>query len=342
MVVVVVAVLAAAGVTWLVVRDDDRSRFSEAVGLAPESTIRFSWTDWAGIRRVLGDPLTTTSSESELDAFLLKAFDRDLGSASALEESAPTIHTALGFSPASVDWELFAQGEDGAVVILKMPESYDFDALRDRLRAVGFPEPDEEDGVWAGGVDLLEGLDGPVTPELAAIQVDEDEGLIVGSDDPRYLADRADNERGDGDDGLAEVVAATGPALSAVAYTGDRACSELSMSGADPADRNRAAELVEQAGDVHPVSGFAMAVQPGSDVLVALAFETDDQARTNADSRSKLAAGPAPGQGGTFPDRFTLGKVVADGHLLTMRLTPTDGSFVFSDLNHGPVLFATC
>ena len=85
-----------------------------------------------------------------------------------------------------------------------------------------------------------------------------------------------------------------------------------------------------------------MAVQPSRDVVVAMTFETDDQARANADSRSKLAVGPAPGQGGTFSDRFKLGRVVASGHLLTMRLKPHDGTFVFSDLNHGPVLFASC
>ena len=340
--VLVVAVLLATAITWLVVRSDDDSRFSTATELAPKSTIRYSWTDWAGIRRELGSPLTATSPESDLDDFLLQAFDRDLGSASALEESATTMHSELGFSPASIDWELFAQGEDGAVVIMKMPESYDFDGLRDRLTTVGFTAPEDDDGVWKGGVDLLEDLSGPVTPELAALQLDEDEGIIYGSDAVAYLQDRSKNERGDTDDDLADVVAGTGSALSAVAYSGDRACSELSMSDAAAADRTRAAELVEQAGDVHPMSGFAMAVQPNRDVLVAMAFETDEQARTNADSRSKLAAGPAPGQGGTFGDRFDLGKVVASGHLLTMRLIPRDGTFVFSDLNHGPVLFATC
>ena len=58
--------------------------------------------------------------------------------------------------------------------------------------------------------------------------------------------------------------------------------------------------------------------------------------------RSKLAAGPAPGQGGSFPERFSLGKVVASGRVVTMALKPVEGSFVLSDLSSGPVLFATC
>jgi hypothetical protein len=77
-------------------------------------------------------------------------------------------------------------------------------------------------------------------------------------------------------------------------------------------------------------------------VRVAMAFESDDQARRNADSRSRLAAGPAPGQGGAFSDRFTLGPVTADGSVLTMELKPVQDSPVLSDLSTGPLLFATC
>ena len=61
-----------------------------------------------------------------------------------------------------------------------------------------------------------------------------------------------------------------------------------------------------------------------------------------ADTRAELASGPAPGQGGDFADRFTLGKVSADGTVVTMVLQPLEGAFVLSDLSSGPVLFATC
>jgi hypothetical protein len=114
------------------------------------------------------------------------------------------------------------------------------------------------------------------------------------------------------------------------------------MSDADGPDQTRAAELIRAAGKVHPMTGFAMASVPGGDVRVAMAFEDDAAARTDADSRSKLADGPAPGQGGSFGDRFRLGKVVADGRVLTMDLHPVPGAFVLSDLSTGPLLFATC
>lgn len=339
---VVVLLLAVAGVvTWRLTKDDP-SRFASAAALAPESSERFSWTDWAAVREELGADLSADSSSDDLADFLLEAFDRDLSATTALAESTPTLQSTFGFSPANIDWELFAQGKDGAVVILGMPDDYDFDGLRSRLEEIGFTKPDKSDGVWLGGVDLLETFDGPVTPELAALQIDEESGLLFGSDDPNFLAERGDVERGARADGVTAVIEAAGPAVSASAYTGDYACSALAMSGADPADRTRGAELIEAAGEVHPLTGFAIAAQPTGDVRVTMAFETEDQARTDADSRSKLAAGPAPGQGGTFPERFTLGKVAATGTTLTMELEPAEGTFVLSDLNKGPVLFAAC
>jgi hypothetical protein len=78
------------------------------------------------------------------------------------------------------------------------------------------------------------------------------------------------------------------------------------------------------------------------DVRVVLGFENDEQARVNADTRSVLARGPAPGQGGDFSDRFTVDRVTAEGSLVTLNLDPVEGQYVLSDLSSGPVLFATC
>ncbi|MDQ6523298.1 hypothetical protein RB608_06805 [Nocardioides sp. LHD-245] len=344
---IVLLVIAALVVSVAVVvgwrlRSEDRSRFAEALRLAPTTAARLSWTDWAGVRAELDADLSSTSTGADVDVFLRDAFDRDLSSTTALDASAPTIQDEIGFSPATLDWELFTQGADGALVLMGLPDGFDVSGLRDRLRSVGFVEPDDADGVWRGGVDLLEGLGGPVTPELAALVIDEEAGIVAGSDDPDFLEQRGDLARGDAEGGVRDVVDAVGPALSASVATGDQACSSLAMTDADPADRTRASELVEQAGGVHPVTGFAIGAQPGGDIRVAMAFESEAQARADADSRSRLAAGPAPGQGGTFPERFALGKVVASGRVLTMAMTPVEGTFVLSDLSHGPVLFATC
>jgi len=71
-------------------------------------------------------------------------------------------------------------------------------------------------------------------------------------------------------------------------------------------------------------------------------FADDQAARANADSRATLARGPAPGQGGTFGDRFRVTSVTAHGSMVVMELAPRPDASVLSDLSTGPVLFATC
>lgn len=339
---VLAVVLAGLVVVWLV-RDGERTRLERAMELAPTSTQRYSWTDWSAVRAAVDSDVGTGSSAEEVRTFLLAAYDRGLSATTALDDSGPAMQDTLGFSPASLDWELFAQGEEGAVVAMGLPEGYDVDALRERLRDLGYAEPEEADGVWDGGTDLVSRLgDGSLTPELAALQVDEDAHVLYASGQAAYLRQRGEEARGEREDALATAAGGLGDPLGALLLGGDQACTELAMSEADDADKVRAADLVDEAGGVHPLTAFSIATEPGGAVRVALTFEQEDQARADADSRSRLAAGPAPGQGGAFPDRFRLGKVTAEGTLLTMALEPVEDWPVLSDLSDGPLLFATC
>ena len=252
----------------------------------------------------------------------------------------------FGFSPASVEWELFSQSAQGAVVLLRLPDGADFVDVgeapdRPRLLAagVGHGRVEPRRGTCAGaGADL--------TPELQYVALLADDHLVLTSDTAGYLEGAVSSALGDAsgevDPGLASVVDPTGSALSASVYAGDYACSALAMGQADETDQEQAASLVAEAGEVNPLDGFSMSVQPDGRVRVVMAFETDEQARTNADTRAALAAGPAPGQGGDFADRFSVDSVTADGKLVTMELVPEDGAYVLSDLSTGPVLFATC
>jgi hypothetical protein len=146
----------------------------------------------------------------------------------------------------------------------------------------------------------------------------------------------------DGLEGFDDILEATGEPLSAEIYSGTVACQALAMSSADQNDQAQAQELIETAGEVNPVTGFSMSVQPGRDIRVVLGFENEDQAKVNADTRNVLARGPAPGQGGDFSDRFSVDRVTAEGSLVTLALNPVRGEYVLSDLSSGPVLFATC
>ena len=324
-------------------QDSRAGSFDRAVSLAPEGAQRLTFTDWAGVRRTLDADADVDSSTSEVEQFLADAFEADLSPMSALLESTPAMQESYGFSPATLDWELLSQGKDGAVVLMQLPEGTDFDALGERLEGLGYRRPETDTGVWLGGIDLLPSI-GTLTPELQYLALDADRRLVVTSDTERYLRQAMETVTGDADpvQDLDEVTGASGEPLAAALYDGEVACGSLAMGAADGPDQDQAEELVEAAGQVDPLTGFAMAVQPDLGVRVAMSFESEEQARANADSRAALAAGPAPGQGGDFADRFELGRVTADGEVVTMELEPREGEYLLSDLTSGPVLFATC
>ena len=339
--VLVALALAVGGLWWW--RGSDRTSFAWAVAHAPSGTQRLSWTDWAAVRAQEHADLTAGSPVPDLRHFLTRAFDDDLSSTSALVGSAPVLQQRFGFSPANADWELFSQSDQGAVVMLHVP-SGDLGAVPDHLRGLGYRGPAAAGGVWAGGPDLVSRISADLTPELSYVAVDGDDSLVLASDSSAYLSLALKAVHGDGArvTGLGTVVADAGEPLSSAVYSGDYACAALAMAHAGAADQAEGRRLVAAAGEVNPYTAFAMSDEPDGSVRVALDFEDSDQARTNADSRAVLARGPAPGQGGSFSDRFRVDSVTAHGSLVVLRLAPRAGAFVVSDLSTGPLLFATC
>jgi hypothetical protein len=339
--VAVVLALVAGGVLWW--RGGDETSFAWAVGHAPEGTQRASWTDWAAVRRQEGADLSAGSSVGDLRHFLNQAFDDDLSSTSALVVSAPVLQQRFGFSPADADWELYSQSDQGAVVMLHVPSAV-LGGVADHLREVGYTAPQDPSGVWQGGSDLLAEISSSLTDELSYISLDTHDSLILASDNSAFLtlAAQAVSGKGPRASGLGTVVGDAGEPLSSAVYTGDYACGALAMAHAGAGDQAQARRLLAAAGPVNPYSAFAMSDEPDGSVRVAFEFESADEARTNADTRAVLADGPAPGQGGTFGERFSIDSVTAQGHLVVMQLTPRKGTYVLSDLSTGPLLFATC
>ena len=339
--VAVVAVAGVVGVRWW--RDRDRTMLEQATAYAPSDAERLSWTDWSAVRHRLGTRLDQRSSGADVQSFLDQGFDRDLTSASALVQSAPVLQERFGFSPATATWELFSQSTQGAVVIVKLPGKADVSRVADDLARVGFQRPRTDRGVWIGGDTLLPAIGADLTPELQYVALDADDGLVLTSDQADYLATVMEHLGGDDLPGdMKQVVAGSGDPLSALVYDGPRVCSALAMSHAAEDDQATAQRLIGDAGEVNPMTAYAMSVQPSGHVRVVMSFEDHDQAKTNAVTRGRLAVGPAPGQGGSFTDRFRLASASADGDLVTLDLRPAPGSYVFSDLSSGPVLFATC
>ena len=109
-------------------------------------------------------------------------------------------------------------------------------------------------------------------------------------------------------------------------YDGDYACERLAMSQADDDAQAEADQLVEAAGGIHPLTGFAMGLLAGGDLRAVLEVEDADDAPDDAEARARLAAGPAPGQGGDFSDRFSVEGAGSEGRAITLDLRPEEGS----------------
>lgn len=338
---IVAPVVVALGVVgWVRTHAGPESRLSAAMALTPRTAVRFSWTDWSAVRAKVG--FTEAEASDHVDAFLSKAFDADLSSTSALDDSAATLDAKLGVSPANLSWELYAQGTDGAVIVMGLPDDVTPAELRVTLAQVGYTDPGTDGGVWQVGSGGLTSI-GNLTPELANLTIDAEHHVLVASDSAAFLRDWRSNERGTGDDSaVATVAASVGDALSAAVYDGGYACQALAMNQADPADQAEGARLIAEAGTINPLDAFAMGYSPDGSVQVRMLFENPDQARTNATTRATLAVGPAPGQGGSFTDRYRLLRTTAEKNLVSMTLQPLPGTYVLSDLDAGPLLFASC
>ena len=319
-----------------------RTDLQRALAFAPKDAARYSWTDWAGVRRALG----TTSDATLLD----KGYDADLTPASSITTSTDLLRTGFGFSPATLSWELLSQSTSGATLLMRVSDSVSFDSIRSHLEAAGFTASSgssgssDGDGGWDGTAVAGTGD----VPILSFVSLDAHDHLVVTSDADGFLTQVVDH-LGDGSvpQPIAQVADAVGEPLAAELYDGDYTCDKLAMAQADDTDEAQGQQLIAQAGEVNPVLGFAMARQArtggkAGDVRVALAFADHDQAVINARTRAKLASGDAPGQGGSFADRFRLGQVAAHDQVVTMDLAPKDDSPVLSDLSTGPLLFATC
>ncbi len=338
----VAAVVVAGLAAWRLL--SPASPLEQALSMAPAGTSRASWTDWEGVRGELDADLAAGSSAEAVEAFLGEAFARDLSSMSALGSSAAVVHTELGISPATISWELLAQSPDGAVEMLGVGDGVDLDELADRLAALGWTEPEEADGVWLGGPDVLSGVGPDLTPELQHFVLLDDRDVVLASDQAAYLEQVMEVVDGDADgaDGLDDLAAGLEAPLAAAVYDGAYACERLAMSQADDDAQAEAAQLVEAAGGIHPLSGFAMGLLAGGDLRAVMEVEDADDAPGDAEARAALAAGPAPGQGGDFADRFTVEAAGSEGRTITLDLRPAEDTYVLSDLTSGPVLFATC
>lgn len=345
-VVLVLGVLALVGTRiWA---ERHRTDLRRALDVVPSGTLRLSFTDWAAVRRALKIADDTSPSAALNTDLAGKGYDSDLTASSSIDESGPALQKFFGFSPATIEWEAFAQARAGATMVVRLPGGFDFDGVRNRLTSSGFDKPAKDDGVWAGGADLVASLDGTLTPELQYVVVLADEHLIVTSDTEDYAKKAAAVAQGRGRSlgdiaSARDVVAPLDEPAAAVVWAEDFACTDLAMSQASTDDQDTGSDLVAKAGGITPLSGLAMALSPDRRLTVSELFESERAAQQNLRPRATLIVGPAPGRGGSFSDDLELVTSRTDGATVQLVLRPRARSgFVLSALDSGPVLFATC
>lgn len=352
------ALLVALGGGVLVWRLLSASAYESAVSAMPAATLRATYTDWSQVRSMAdGAALDGESTVAEVDAFVRRAYDQDLTSTSALFDATSAMDDTYGFSVLDASWEMYGQGEGGAVVALSVPDSVDLDEVEANLRSLGYDAPADgagSGGVWAGSADLLAQTDPSLTPVMTNVVVLHDEHLVLMSDNSAYASSSADVVRGDSanlgeeTDGVDDLVDLAEEPASAVLFASDFACEALSMATTDEEEQVAADQLVDRAGGVSPLAGLVMALGRDHALTVGMYFESSDQAAENLRPRVELASGEAVGQGGSFADRFEVASGKESGNTVVLDLQPVGSksdrreSTLLSDLSSGPVVFAAC
>ncbi len=342
-------VLLAAVLAWRLL--DHRSTYEDALDHLPKSTLRTTYTDWQVVReKAHGTSLDAGSSSGKVQAFLTRAYDLDLTSGSGVDDATRVLSRRFGFSPLDVKWEALGQSRKGQVDVLRLDDDVDTPAIERKLDKLGYDAPPGDQGkggTWAGSDDLVSKISVDLSPLQQNFAVLPDQHLVLMSDSAAYVSAAAEVAKGSGDSvldvaGVKSLAKVADQPATAVQWTSTFACADLSMGSADQGDQRVGDRLVAAAGKISPLEGLVMAQQPDRHIVVGMHFETSDQASDNLQTRVNLASGAAPGQGGSFADRFRVTSGDANGHDVVLTLTPRTKQAVLSDISTGPVLFATC
>jgi len=349
-VVLAVLVVGAGLLTWRLLTP--ASAFDQALSTLPKGTLRVTFTDWEFTRSAAhGESLGAGSSPADVSDFLTRAYDQDRTFTSGISDSTYVLAHRFGFSPLDAQWEALGQGREGQVDVLRVDDDVDLGGVENNLRTLGYTPPSGGSGtggVWVGGADLVAQIDGSLTPVEQNVAVLPDQHLVLLSDSASYLQAAVSVAKGDGDSvrdttGVDDLAGVADTPANAVLWASSFACEDLSMGTASEEDQRYGNQLVAKAGGINPLSGLVMAQQHDGSIDVGLWFDTSDEASANLQPRVNLASGDAPGQGGSFRDRFRVTDGQASGHTVTLRLAPrASADAVLSDLTTGPILFATC
>jgi hypothetical protein len=335
--------------------EDLRSRLTQALATLPEATLTANFTDWRAVRDTLdAEDVTSVTPAPDRREVLDAAYDDDLSAVSGLAGSAPGMAEPFGWSVFDLDWEIFGQARQGAVIVAALDDGVDPGHVVAALAELGYQRPErgaDDGGVWKGGPDRLAAAGDGLTPMLEHVAVLSEQRLVVLSDAPAYAKLTVDTIASDlaGMGDVGEVAATAAPlqeAIVAVVHRPPRACAVGSYASASLADRKLAAARIREVGGLESQHGLGFGVErvdAGLELLVSMSFETAADAQRELRPRTALAEGPAVGQGGTYEERFDLVSGHIVGTELVLRLQPRQSRMsLVSDLADGPLLFSGC
>lgn len=324
-----------------------RTAIDAALAAVPGDARRVSFTDWAAVREQVGADLGDEPSREAVEQLITDTYASDLSAASAVDGAAGAMQEIFGFGPGTAQWEAYGQSESGASLVLAVPDGTDFDQLADNMRSAGYAEPEDDDGVWLGGVDLVAALDPTLSPVVQYVALLSDPGLVVTSESPEYIEDAADaaaDGRGVADvDGVGDLADRLEGTVASVLWVEDFGCSDLAMARADDSDQARAAARIEELGGLSPLDGLAMGLTPSSSLRVVGHYEDADDAEADLEARAELAVGEAYGRSGSFSDDYDVTRARTVDSDVVLDLEPSrEGVFALSNVFDGPVVFASC
>ena len=318
---------------------------------APADTARFSWTDWAARPLASSTPTSTPARRPRTSRqFLTDGFDADLTSGSAMVESAAVLQQAFGFSPADVDWELLGPERHRlGARSSACPTASTSTTLGDSFEALGYERPDDDDGVWSGGEELVARIaarDGSTSPRSSSTSPSTPTGTCCWpATAAPYLREAVGDARTTTSTTRAsrDVAAAVGEPLSAAVYTGDFACKSLAMAQADEDDQSTADQLVAAGRRRRPADRLRDGRRAGRRGAGrdGLRERRPGPPQRRQPRRAGRRPGARPGRRLRRPVRRSAGRPPTAAWS-RWSSTPVDDSPVLSDLSTGPVLFATC
>ncbi|MGA9346147.1 MAG: hypothetical protein WBV37_13670 [Nocardioidaceae bacterium] len=344
---VIVVLTVAAGLLVSHVLHHD-SRIESALRTIPEQTLVANFTDWSAVRSALAPEIASTSPAGERASLFARAYDRDFTTTSVLGVFDPEMATTYGWTVLDSTWEMYGQSRDGAVDVLRMSAGFDFAAADRALTKLGYAAG--VGGVRVADAGAMVAIAPDLTPQLTAIALLPDEGLIVTSDTPAYAGLTLATISGsapsvyDGDVGVRAMSAAlTDTSVSALMDVGTYSCTAAGFGQADAGEREVARQRISEVGGVAETQGLTLSIAAGRSLTVVLNFASPDQAAADLAPRRALARGVAPAQGGTFEERFSIAGAGTVGSEIVLVLDPrTPDTQLLRDLGRGGLLFASC